>query len=149
MAGWWMAGVALQPVIAVADSAKRISASTLDQRLPLTGSGDELDHLASVFNETFARLEQSVNEMKQFTAGISHELRTPLAVLRGEAEVALAQAQSVEQYKEVLASQLEEFDRLARMINQLLMLARSFRVFPHSCRTAAAGGGGKRNSIRD
>jgi signal transduction histidine kinase len=63
--------------------------------------------------------------MKQFTASISHELRTPLAVLRGEAEVALMQHSSAEQYRRVLASQLEEFEKLSRMVNQLLMLARA------------------------
>jgi heavy metal sensor kinase len=124
-AGWWMAGFALRPVSALAGAAKTISASSLDRRLPLTGSGDELDHLTNVFNDTFGRLEQAMSEMKQFTAGLSHELRTPLAVLRGEAEVALSEARSIEDYREVLASQLEECDRLGRMINQLLMLARA------------------------
>jgi signal transduction histidine kinase len=70
-------------------------------------------------------LEKAVGEMKQFTASISHELRTPLAVLRGEAEVALMQANSPEQYRRVLSSQLEEFEKLSRMINQLLTLARA------------------------
>ena len=65
------------------------------------------------------------SQMKQFTASISHELRTPLTALRGEAEVALLEARSVEEYKRVLASQLEEFDKLTHMINQLLVLARA------------------------
>ena len=69
------------------------------------------------------RHEKAVGEMKQFTASISHELRTPLAVLRGEAEVALMQPHSTDQYRRVLASQLEEFEKLTRMINQLLTLA--------------------------
>ena len=63
--------------------------------------------------------------MKQFTASISHELRTPLAILRGEAEVALMENHSPEQYRRVLGSQLEEFEKLTRMINQLLTLARA------------------------
>jgi signal transduction histidine kinase len=70
-------------------------------------------------------IEQTIQQMKQFTASISHELRTPLAVLRGEAEVALMQSNSAEQYRRVLASQLEEFDKLSRMVNQLLTLARA------------------------
>jgi signal transduction histidine kinase len=70
-------------------------------------------------------IEQTIQHMKQFTASISHELRTPLAVLRGEAEIALMQHSTPEQYRRVLASQLEEFDKLSRTVNQLLMLARA------------------------
>jgi heavy metal sensor kinase len=91
--------------------------------LPIRGSGDEVDEVATAFNETLARLEDSVGQMKQFTASISHELRTPLTTLRGEAEIALLQASSVEDYRRVLASQLEEFNKLTHMINQLLILA--------------------------
>jgi heavy metal sensor kinase len=122
---WWMAGKALQPVAELAEAAREIAVSHLDRRLPVRGTDDELDHLAREFNETLARLEKAVEEMKQFTASISHELRTPLAVLRGEAEVALMEANSNEQYRRVLGSQLEEFEKLTRMINQLLTLARA------------------------
>src|SRR5206468_4385301 len=120
-----MAGKALQPVAALAGAAREIAVSRLDRRLPVRGTDDELDHLATEFNETLARLEKAVGEMKQFTASISHELRTPLAFLRGEAEVALMQSSSSDQYRRVLASQLEEFEKLTRMINQLLILARA------------------------
>ena len=91
----------------------------------MRGAGDEVDDLAQAFNDTLARLENSVEQMKQFTASISHELRTPLTALRGEAEVALLEAHSVEEYRRVLASQLEEFDKLTQMVNQLLILARA------------------------
>jgi len=125
LAAWWMAGKALEPVAELAGAAREIVVSHLDRRLPVRGTDDELDHLATEFNETLARLEKAVGEMKQFTASISHEFRTPLAVLRGEAEVALMQASSSEHYRRVLASQLEEFEKLTRMINQLLTLARA------------------------
>ncbi|OLC94886.1 MAG: hypothetical protein DMG11_10795 [Acidobacteria bacterium] len=125
IASWWMAGKALQPVAALAGAAREIGLSRLDRRLPVRGTDDELDHLAREFNETLAQLEKAVGEMKQFTASISHELRTPLAVLRGEAEIALMQADTTEQYRRVLGSQLEEFEKLTRMINQLLTLARA------------------------
>jgi heavy metal sensor kinase len=123
IAAWWMAGKALQPVGALAAAAREIAVSHLDRRLPTRGTKDELDKLAEGFNDTLTRLERTVGEMKQFTASISHELRTPLAVLRGEAEVALMQDGSGEHYRRVLTSQLEEFEKLSRMINQLLMLA--------------------------
>jgi signal transduction histidine kinase len=93
--------------------------------LPVRGPGDEVDDVAKAFNETLGRLENSVEQMKQFTASISHELRTPLTTLRGEAEVALLEARSADEYKRVLSSQLEEFDKLTHMINQLLVLARA------------------------
>jgi heavy metal sensor kinase len=126
IASWFMAGKALEPVAALGKAASEIAVSSLDKRLPLQGNHDELDQLASQFNETLARLEKAVDEMKQFTASISHELRTPLAILRGEAEIALMQTNSSEQqYRRVLASQLEEFEKLTRMINQLLTLARA------------------------
>jgi len=125
IASWFMAGKALEPVAALGKAAGEIAVSSLDRRLPVRGTNDELDKLAMQFNDTLARLQNAVGEMKQFTASISHELRTPLAVLRGEAEIALMQADSSEQLRRVLASQLEEFERLTRMINQLLTLARA------------------------
>src|SRR5215467_3576152 len=125
VASWFMAGKALQPVAELSKAAGEIAVTSLDRRLPVRGTKDELDQLAAEFNDTLARLEKAVGEMKQFTASISHELRTPLAVLRGEAEVALMQASSPEQYRRVLSSQLEEFEKLSRMINQLLTLARA------------------------
>ena len=123
--GWFMSGRALKPVQDIARAAKQIEVSQLDQRLPILGSGDEIDQLAGTFNETFARLEQAVGEMKQFTGSIAHELRTPLAALRGEAEIALLHGRTDEDFRRVLSSQLEEFQKLTRIINQLLTLARA------------------------
>ncbi|HXE76600.1 MAG TPA: heavy metal sensor histidine kinase [Candidatus Xenobia bacterium] len=125
LAGWWMARSALKPVEALTAGAREVNISRLDRRLPLRGTGDELDRLADTFNQVFARLEAAVEQMRQFTASISHELRTPLTALRGEAEVTLLRARSAEDYRQVLASQLEEFDKLTRMINELLILARA------------------------
>jgi heavy metal sensor kinase len=121
--GWQMARRALRPMKELAAAARKIDIEQLQQRLPLRGAGDEVDELAQSFNETLSRLENSVGQMKQFTASISHELRTPLTALRGEAEVALLEAHSVEDYQRLLSSQLEEFDKLTRMINDLLVLA--------------------------
>jgi heavy metal sensor kinase len=123
--GWFMSGRALKPIRDIANAAQRIDVSQLNQRLPLPGSGDEIDQLAGTFNETFARLEKAVGEMRQFTGSIAHELRTPLAVMRGEAEVALLCSRTEEDYRRVLTSQLEEFQKLTRIINQLLTLARA------------------------
>jgi heavy metal sensor kinase len=121
--GWQMARRALRPMKELAAAAREIDVDKLQQRLPLRGAGDEVDELAQSFNETLGRLEDSVGQMRQFTASISHELRTPLTVLRGETEVALLEGHSVEDYRRLLVSQLEEFDSLTRMINDLLVLA--------------------------
>jgi heavy metal sensor kinase len=123
LAGWQMARRALNPLTQLAAAARKIDIERLQQRLPIGGAGDEVDEVATAFNETLSRLENSVGQMKQFTASISHELRTPLTTLRGEAEIALLQARSVEDYRRVLASQLEEFSKLSHMIDQLLILA--------------------------
>jgi heavy metal sensor kinase len=115
----------LKPVDELRVAAHQISISRLDRQLPLRGTGDELDRLAETFNQVFGRLREAVEQMKQFTASISHELRTPLTAMRGEAEVALSSHYSGEEYRRVLASQLEEFEKLNRLINELLTLARA------------------------
>jgi len=125
LVGWQFTKRALHPMKDLAVAARKIDIQQLQQRLPVRGAGDEVDDVARAFNDTLARLENSVDQMKQFTASISHELRTPLTALRGEAEVALLEAHSVEEYRRVLASQLEEFDKLTQMVNQLLILARA------------------------
>jgi heavy metal sensor kinase len=93
--------------------------------LPLLHTNDDLDRLAATFNDMLDRLQKAVGEMKQFTASIAHELRTPLTALRGEAEMALMRGRTLEDFRGVIGSQLEEFDKLTRLINQLLTLARA------------------------
>ena len=123
--GRWMAGRALAPLVRLAAATRTISVADLQRRLEGRGAGDEIDEVIDAFNDALARLEQAVNEMRQFSAALAHELRTPLAALRGEAELALLQARPPQEYRRALASQLEEFDKLARLINQLLTLARA------------------------
>jgi heavy metal sensor kinase len=123
-AGRWMAGRALVPLARLATAARGIDVTDLSARLPVRGAGDELDALAGAFNDTLQRLEASVAEMRQFSAAIAHELRTPLAALRGETELALMQAQSEQEYRRALTDQLEELDKIGRLVGQLLTLAR-------------------------
>lgn len=123
--GWIMAGSALNPVRNIAGAARKLELSNLHQRLPISGSHDELDELAITFNDAFARLDDAVGEMKQLMGSMAHELRTPLAALRGEAEIALLHGSSVEELKRVLASQLEEIDRLTRLIGQILTVTKA------------------------
>ncbi|MFB3813525.1 MAG: ATP-binding protein [Terriglobales bacterium] len=125
LAGWWLAGRVLRPLQALQSAAQAIGITHLDRRLPLRGTNDELDALAQTFNEVFARLETSVGRIKQFTANISHELRTPLVVLQGETEIALMKPGLTEECRQILSSQLEEFDKLRKLTNQLLTLAQA------------------------
>jgi heavy metal sensor kinase len=125
LAGRWMAGRALAPLARLAAASREIDIDDLDRRLPVGGAGDELDHLAAAFNETLSRLAQAVGDMRQFSTALAHELRTPLAAMRGEAELALLQERPPEDYRRTLSSQLEELDRLARLVTQLLTLARA------------------------
>jgi heavy metal sensor kinase len=124
-AGWFMASRALNPVRNIVRTARKLDVSNLHQRLPVSGAHDELDELAVTFNEAFARLDGAVGEMKQLMASMAHELRTPLAALRGEAEIALLHGKTTEEFRRVLSSQLEEIDKLTRLIGQLLTVTKA------------------------
>lgn len=122
--GYFLAWQTLRPVRAMTETANRISADRLDQRIPVENADDELGGLAETLNYMIERLEQSFAEMKQFTADAAHELRTPLAVIRNEAEVALRASRSGEEYRHVLEDLLEETNRLGHLAEQLLFLSR-------------------------
>jgi heavy metal sensor kinase len=124
-ASWWLAGFALRPLTVLAGAAREIDVRTLERRVPTRGVHDELDDVATAFNDTLARLEHSVGEMRQFSAALAHELRTPLAALRGEIELSLRRSARDAAERTTLASQIEELDRLARLIDQILTLARA------------------------
>jgi len=123
--GRWLAGRSLAPLGKLATAARSIGVPELHHRLPVGGAGDELDQVAVAFNETLSRLEQSVGEMRQFSAALAHELRAPLAALRAEIETTLSHAHTPEEYQRGLGSQLEELDRLGRLVTHLLTLARA------------------------
>ena len=125
LAGRWMATIALGPLLRFAEASRHIDVTNLRQRLPVRGVHDELDDVAHAFNETLARVEDAVGEMRQFSTALAHELRTPIAALRGEIELAAMKPDSGEAYRRTAASQLEELDRLKRLIDQLLTLARA------------------------
>jgi heavy metal sensor kinase len=123
--GWLLARRALKPVDRMAEAARRISAEHLAERLADPGGGDELSKLAQTLNEMLSRLDESFNQIRQFSADASHELQTPLTILKGEMEVALRSPRSPEEYQRILKSALEEIDRIARLVEGLLLLARA------------------------
>jgi len=130
--GYAISGRTLLPLVRMAERARVISADHLSERLPVENPADELGQLAVVFNDTFARLDESFRRLKQFTADASHELRTPLTAIRSVGEVGLRKARSPEAYREIIGSMLEEADHLARLVDTLLTLSRweSGRVRP-------------------
>ncbi len=91
----------------------------------------ELISLARAFDGMLDRLEDSFNRLSQFSADLAHELRTPINNLRGEAEVALSRPREANEYHEILASSLEEYDRLSRMMDSLLFLAKADSCAAH------------------
>lgn len=124
-AGWLLVGWALSPVTRITRAVRRINAENLSQRLPVARGHDEIAQLAETFNEMLARLEDSFLKIKQFSGDASHELRTPLTIIRGETEVALLWAKDTDEMRRVLQSNLDEIDRMGRIINDLLTLAKS------------------------
>ena len=123
--GYLLAGRLLAPVGAMADTARRITAESLSARLPVENPHDEFGRLAVVFNETLSRLDIAFEQLRRFTADASHELRTPLTGIRSVGEVALQRPLSTQEYRDVIASMLEEVDRLTRLVENLLLLTRA------------------------
>lgn len=119
-----LARAALAPVDALRRSADLVTADRLHERLPARNPSDELGKLAATVNAMIARLERSFAEVKRFTADASHELRTPLTALRTEAEVALGSERTADEYRALIESVLEECERMTRLTDQLLALAR-------------------------
>ena len=126
LGGYLLARKSLSPVAAMTARAQQISASTLHDRLPVLNEGDELGHLASVFNELLARLDAAFEQQRQFIADASHELRTPVAIVRGEAELALAKnARTPDELRLALRTIEEEMQGLQRIVEDLFLLARA------------------------
>ena len=122
--GWFLAGRALRPVDTITLTAQRIAAGDLTQRIQTT-STDEIGRLASTFNDMIARVQVSIRQIRQFSADASHELRTPLTITKGETELALRKPRTTEDYRDVLTSNLEEIDRMSRIVDELLFLSRA------------------------
>ncbi len=124
-----------RPLREVAETARHIGSSTLNERIRERGYPMEVRVMAEAFNAMLERLEESFSRLSRFSADIAHELRTPVNNIRGEAEVALARTRTVEEYSEALGSCLEESVRLSELIESLLFLARSESPGDHLKRT--------------
>ena len=123
--GYALARRALAPIENMTERARSITAERLGERLPVANADDEMGRLASVFNETLGRLEESFEQMRRFTADVSHELRTPLTSMRSVGEVGLRGHRDETAYRAIIGSMLEEADRLSSLVNRLLTLSRA------------------------
>lgn len=125
LGGYTLARRALLPIERMTERARLITAENLHDRLPVENPDDEMGRLATVFNETLARLEASFEQMRRFTEDVSHQLRTPLTALRSVGEVGLRDHRDEAAYRAIVGSMLEEADRLASLVDRLLMLSRA------------------------
>ena len=124
--GWWLTRKALAPVAALTQAAGRINEQSLDQQLPRSGNGDELDRLTEVFNGMTARLDGSFQRVREFTLHASHELKTPLTVIRGELEIALREEKNgAPPRPPACSSQIDEIDRLTKIVDGLTLLTKA------------------------
>jgi signal transduction histidine kinase len=124
LGGWIAARRALRPLEHMADAASRIRAESLSERLPLAGTGDEVDRLGESLNATLAQLEESFRKIRDFSASASHQLKTPLTVIRGEADLLLRELADTPQGPRLVTIS-DEAARLSRTVDQLLFLARA------------------------
>ena len=124
--GWWLARHGLRPLTAMATQARNITADTADRRLEGPRAGDELSHLADSFNRVLDRLGNALSEQRRFMADASHELRTPVSIIRTAAEVTLSQStRDAAEYKDALEAVAQQSARLARLVDDMLVLARA------------------------
>ncbi|PKO59814.1 MAG: two-component sensor histidine kinase [Betaproteobacteria bacterium HGW-Betaproteobacteria-18] len=123
--GWAAVRRGLAPLRAMRAQAQGVTAQQLDQRLPVQTIPRELAELAQSLNEMLARLQDAFQRLTDFSSDIAHELRTPVSNLLTQTQVTLTRARSADDYRRILESNAEEFERMARMISDMLLLAKS------------------------
>jgi heavy metal sensor kinase len=121
--GWYLTGRALKPFEEITQTAEKITYENLNIQIFTRHKEEEVQRLVQSFNGMVLRLDESFQQMRKFNADVAHELRTPLAILQGETEIALRSPNLPEEIRSVLASNLEELDRLTGMVNEMLTLA--------------------------
>ena len=119
-----IAGRSIRPVEEVIATAEAITRNNLDKRIPLPKNQDELYRLSATLNALLERLQEAFQREKQFTSDASHELKTPLAAVMGTLEVLIRKPRNPEHYENRIRRALDELDRMNRLVEQLLMLAR-------------------------
>lgn len=125
LAGWVVAGRALRPMKTIAETAERVTASGLDQRIPQSEEDPEIARVIQVLNRMMDRLQASFRQATRFSADASHELKTPLAIMQGELENALQAAAPGSAEQQLFTNLLEEVQRLKGITRSLLLLAQA------------------------
>ncbi len=125
VAGWLLVQKAMSKVSRITRTAKNISATNLAARVAQTGSRDELDTLATTFNSMLDRIEALVKTNREISDNIAHDLKSPITRIRGYAELALVQEDTLTDYREMAANTIEESDRLLDMINTMLLISKA------------------------
>jgi heavy metal sensor kinase len=123
--GYLLSRGSLNPIASITRTARRISTRQLDEKVPETGSGDELDELARTLNDMLRRLGEGVDRVRRFSADAAHQLRTPLTAMQSEIDVTLARDRSSGEYRVVLGDLLQQVARLSDTVNAMLRLAQS------------------------
>jgi heavy metal sensor kinase len=123
--GWFMARRAVSGIEAVTHTAQKISGGSLQERVPVKPRGDEIDQLATTFNQMVDRIQTLLTEIKEMSDNIAHDLRSPVTRIRGTAEVTLTTGKSVGDYENMAASTIEDCDRLLDMINTMLLISKT------------------------
>jgi len=125
LGGLFLANQALKPVDHITQTARMITSQNLNQRIKSLKVKDEISRLIETFNDMISRLDQSFHQIRQFSSDASHELKTPLTILKGEVEVALRKERTSQDYEQILRSNLEEINRMSKIVDNLLLLART------------------------
>jgi heavy metal sensor kinase len=123
--GSWLVRGSLRPIASITRAARRISGTHLEEEVPRTGSGDELDELARTLNEMMDRIRGSMERMQRFSANAAHELRTPLNALRSRLDVTLEQERTQDEYRKALAETADEVATLSESVHAMLRLSQS------------------------
>lgn len=123
--GWFVVRRGLLPLLAIKRQAAEITANRLHTRLPVEAIPRELADLVDTLNGMLSRLEESFQRLSDFSSDLAHELRTPVSNLLTQTQVTLSKARSAEDYRDILASNAEEFERLSRTISDMLFLAKA------------------------
>ena len=118
--GWLLARRATIDMQEVTETAEEISSGSYDRRVQVKGRYREIERLSATFNHMLDRIQSLLNSMKEINDNIAHDLRSPLARIRGIAEMNLLKEKTIDDYKDMAASTIEECDTLIGMINTML-----------------------------
>ena len=122
--GWWLVSRSLKPIASISNATVKISAGDLSQRIDVAEAESELGQLATVLNSTFARLETAFAQQKQFASDAAHELRTPVTVILTQTQTALNRERDAASYKQAVEACQRAAQRMRKLIESLLALAR-------------------------